>query len=65
LLKIMLVKHYPKTSAIACKGLVACQRATKDRKERGVANSPLKRLNTSSVYKVSYILIAEYMLTNI
>jgi len=65
LLRIVLVKYYPKTFVIAYKGLVACQRATRDRKERRAANSPSKRLDTSSVYKVSYILIAEHMLTNI
>jgi hypothetical protein len=62
---MVLVKHYPKTSAIARRGLVAHQRATRDRKERGAADNPLEKLDTSSVYKVSCIAIAEHILIDI
>jgi hypothetical protein len=65
LLRIVLVEHCPTTSANACGRLVVYQKATVDRKERGAANSFLKKLDTSSVCKVSYTAIAEHMLTNI
>jgi hypothetical protein len=50
------------TSANACEGQVAHQRATVDERGRGAADSFNEKLDTSSVCKVSYILIAVYML---
>jgi hypothetical protein len=64
-LVMVLFKHHhqsSKTSLNAYRELVAYQRAIGDRKEIGVADSPLKKLDTSNVCKVGYILIAVHML---
>jgi len=68
LLVMVLLRHPHRSSttyASARRGLLARQKATVDGRGREAVDSCLQKLDTFSVCKVSYILMAVHILTNI
>jgi hypothetical protein len=55
---LALLRYHSIASSTSRGGLVAHRRATEDERGRGAADSPLRKLDTYSASKVSYILIA-------